>query len=664
MGRDDLVEEVVRLAKRLKPIALIEAGGIGKTSVALTVLHHNRIKERFGKNRRFIRCDEFPASRAHFLARLSKVIGAGVENPSDLTPLQPSLSSKETFIILDNAESILDPEGTGAEEIYSVVDELCQLKTICLLITSRITTVPPRCRRPEIPILSMKVACDIFCSIYGNSKRSNVTYDLLRRLGFHALSITLLATTAFHNRWDYDRLAKEWDKQRAQVPQTDHNQGLTATLKLSLASPAFRILGSEARDLLEVVAFFPQGIDENNLDWLFPTISNRKDIFDKLCALSLTYRSNGFITMLAPIRDYLCPQDPQSSPFLCTIRDLYFCRLSVDVNPNHPWFERAQWIIWEDTNVERLLDAFTSIDPERGIFWEACCDFMDHIYWFKPRQTILGSKIEALPDDHQYKWECLSKLSRLFGEVGNYVEQKRVLTHLLKLQRRQRADVAAAYTLRCLSDVNRLLNLYKEGIRRVKEALRIYEWIGETDGQMRCFGDLAWLLFDDKQLDAADDAATRAIDLTPEKGQEYDLCQLHRLLGDIYRSMGKKRKAIRRFKTALRITSTFDWHHELFWIHSSLAEVLFDEHEFDEANVHIEQAKSHTTNFPYSLARMTQLQAHIWYQQRRLGDSKSEVLRALEIYEGLGAVWDADCCRNLLQEVERAANRQCARSRQ
>ena len=138
------------------------------------------------------------------------------------------------FIIPDNAESVLDPQGTNAQEIYTVVDELCQFETISLCITSRVATVPWHCKRPRIPTLSMESACDIFYSIYDYGERSNIINDLLRRLGFQALSKTLLATTASRGVWNYNRLAKEWDKHRAQVLRTNYNESLAATIELSI----------------------------------------------------------------------------------------------------------------------------------------------------------------------------------------------------------------------------------------------------------------------------------------------------------------------------------------------------------------------------------------------------------------------------------------------
>ena len=633
-------------------MALIGVGGIGKTSVALSVLHHHRIKERFGDNRRFIRCDQFPASCTHFLSRLSMATGANINNPKDLTPLRPYLSSKEMFIVLDNAESILDSQGANGREIYRLVEELSQLSNICLIVTSRITTIPPNCETFAVQTLSTEAAHDTFYNIYKHGRRSESVNNILRQLDFHPLSVAILATVAHQNKWDNNRLVRKWEERRTGVLQTEHKASLATTIELSLASPMFRELGSDARILLGVVAFYPQGVDENNTDWLFPTTSNRTYIFEKFCILSLTYRSNGFITMLAPLRDYLRPRDPMSSPLLCMTKERYFTRMSIKLDPNLPGFEDGRWILSEDLNVEHLLDVFTFADPYSNDIWEACINFMSHLVWCKPRQTLLRTKIEGLPDNHHSKPRCLLWLASLSGAIGNYTEEAILLNRSLKLERKRRNDTGVALVLKTLSTTNKTLGRYEEGIRQAREALEISERLGATVGRAQCLNALAGLLHRGGQLDAAEKAAVESIQLLPEKGQEDQVCGSHYTLGEIYRSKGEREKAIYHYEVAHGIASSLNWRPPLFGIHLTLAGLFLDEDRFYDAQVHVERAKLHALDNPYYLGRAVHLQARIWYRQRRFKDAASEALYAQEIFKKLGNSKYLETCKTLLRKIE------------
>ena len=558
------------------------------------------------------------------------------------------------FIVLDNAESILDPQGPDGQEIYRVVKELSQFGNICLTITSRITTTPPGCTRLDVPTLSVTAARSTFHHIYNRDERPELIDNILEQLDFHPLSVTLLATVAHQNMWDNNRLAREWEKRQTDVLQTEHNESLAATIELSLTSPMFRNLGPHARELLGVIAFFPQGINENNLNWLLPTLSDGAFIFDKLCILSLTYRSNGFITMLVPLRDYLCPKDPLSSPLLCKTKECYFTRMSTELDPDTPGFEDTQWITSEDANVEHMLNTLASINMDLKGIWSACANFMSHLYWHKPRQTVLRAKVEKIPDNHRSKPKCLFQLSRLAESVGNYMEQKRFLNHILRLERERENDYRVAKTLSHLSGANRMLGLHREGIEQAEEALEIFEQHGRVVWQARCLIDLAGLLWGDEQFDAAEEVATNAINLLPDQGQEFLVCGSHRILGDTYHSKGEKEKAVHHFGLALGIASPFNWHGQLFWIHHSLAELFLDEDKFDDAHAHIEEAKLHVINDAYCLGRVVLLQARVWYQLEMFEDATSEVSQALEIFEKLGAAECLEACQYLVWNIEQS----------
>ena len=78
-------------------------------------------------------------------------------------------------------------------------------------------------------------------------------------------------------------------------------------------------------------------------------------MFDTFCTVSPTCRSNGFTTMLAPLRDHLRPKDPASTLLFGTSKEHYFSRPSVRIYPGNPGFGESQWIMSEDASVERLL---------------------------------------------------------------------------------------------------------------------------------------------------------------------------------------------------------------------------------------------------------------------------------------------------------------------
>ena len=634
--------------EQFTPIALIGAGGIGKTSIALTILHNDRVKQRFGNDRRFIRCDQFPSSLPHFLRRLSKVIGAGIENPEDLAPLRPFLSSREMLIIFDNAESVLDPQGPDAGEIYLVIEELSQLSNISLCITSRISTLPPNCETLEIPTLSMQAARDTFYRIYKHGQQSDPVDQILANLDFHPLSITLLATVAHQNKWGIHRVTKEWETRRTNVLQTGYNKSLAATIELSLASPMFQELGPHARELLGVVAFYPRGVDENNLGWFFPIISNRADIFDRFCVLSLTYRSNEFIRMLAPLRDHLSPRAPLSSPLLRITKDHYFSRLSDGlVSPNKPGFEEDRWIVSEDENVEHLLSVFTSIDADSGSVWDACNGFMNHLYWHKPRLVTLGPKIRQLPDNHPLKPRCLYHLSRSLQSVGRTAECEELLTRTLELCR-DRGDLD--FVVRTLVMLSRVNRQRKEAVQQAKEALEISEQLNDTVTHAECLVQLSCSFFDDGQIDTAEETAHHAITLLKE-GDQFQVCKCHRVLGDIYRSKGNRGEAVKHLETALEIASSHDWLQEAFRGYLSLATLAFKEGRYDDAGAHIEKAKQRATNSEFGLAGAMEFQARILYCKRNFREAESEALCAADAYRKLGAVGRAESCRRLLDLI-------------
>ena len=652
-GRDELVKNIVDLAdtNHPTPIALIGTGGIGKTSVALAVLHDDRIKQRFGDHRRLLRCDQFSASLPNFLRRLSEVIGAGIENPMDLTLLRPFLSRNRMFIIIDNAESIVGASST--KDIEPVVEELSRFRNICLCITSRISIVPTRCEVIDVPTLSVEAARETFHSIYRRGEQSDTVDNILKQLDFHPLSTTLLATAAKHNKWGIGQLEKEWEEQRTRVLRTRYHGSLAAMIEFSLHSPVFQDLGPQARDLLGVVAFFPQGVNENNLDWLFPSVTDRKKIFGGFCVLSLTRRDKGFITMLAPLRDHLCPKDPMLAPPLRSVKEHYFSQLSFSIGTLTLNNNQTTWIASEDVNVEHLLDIFTSIDANSESVWDACRHFMTHLFLDKARLPVFGPKIEALPDGYPSKPQCLSELASLYSIVGDSAGARRLLSHTLKLQRERGDDFGIASTLMHLvSTVNHSPDLCEEGIQQAREAMTIYQRLGNAVEVVRCHSWLSSLFRWANRLDDAEKCESQAIELADALMPIIHPATrgaLHGSLGMIYGCRGDREKSIFHIEASLGAihSRTIQFH-----VHYVLATAHITAGRFDDAEAHFEHAEPLAADASPELGRVALLRADILRGRGKFEEARFEALRSLDLAEKFGGEGIVDRAKEILRLID------------
>ena len=301
-SREEIGNDVLDLTDQVASVALFGSIGVGKSSLALTLLHHNRTKIKFGRNRHFMRCDGLTNSLEGFLERLSEAIG--ISRTLGIEQLRSHLeASPPLILLLDGVDSILDPLAPEAEDIFAIIEEFGCYQHICLLTTGRMYPEISGFHRVEVPTLSGGDARDAFYGLC-HLGRSSVIDEFITMLDFHPLSIDLLASSVRENNWDEPTFLGEWDDGGTGGLGTRYRQALRDAVESSFRSPTIQNLGTAAREALNGIAAFPSGVEEYKLEGVFPGIIGVGVAVGVLCKFSLLYRQDGVVKMLSPFRFY------------------------------------------------------------------------------------------------------------------------------------------------------------------------------------------------------------------------------------------------------------------------------------------------------------------------------------------------------------------------
>jgi predicted GTPase len=122
-GRESEVSAILNLFRQATPrIAILGAGGMGKTSLARAVLHHAEVSAQYAQHRYFVACDS-AANKVELAALIGVHLGLKPGKDLSLPVVQYFSRMSHALLILDNLETTWEPTASrvDVEEFLSLL---------------------------------------------------------------------------------------------------------------------------------------------------------------------------------------------------------------------------------------------------------------------------------------------------------------------------------------------------------------------------------------------------------------------------------------------------------------------------------------------------------------------------------------------------------------
>ncbi|KAJ7924671.1 P-loop containing nucleoside triphosphate hydrolase protein, partial [Mycena leptocephala] len=311
-GRNSELSDILQLFSQGTPrIAILGAGGMGKTSLARAVIHHTEITERYNQQRFFVACDS-----AATQVELAALIGAhvGLKPGKDLSRpvIQYFSSSSECLLILDNLETLWEPvESRGKiEEFLSL---LTGVDHLALVITMRGAERPAKVAwthpfLPQLKPLEQAAARQTFIDIADNTHDPKEVDKILSLTDNMPLAISLIAHLVDSESCSHVLACWEQEKTSLISDGYDRTSNLDLSISLSLSSPR---LNPHSKDLLSLLSMLPDGLSDVELLQSKLPLHNILGCKAVLIGTSLAYSDeHKRLKALVPIREYMQKHQP------------------------------------------------------------------------------------------------------------------------------------------------------------------------------------------------------------------------------------------------------------------------------------------------------------------------------------------------------------------
>ncbi|KAJ7124016.1 hypothetical protein C8R43DRAFT_40275 [Mycena crocata] len=424
-GRDlelgDIVADLCRTSAR---IAILGAGGMGKTSLAKAILYHSDITAKY--QHRFFVAGDSATTGTELAALVASYLGL---KPSEnqIKPVADHFSNGPTcLLVLDNLETAWEPLESRArvEEFLSLLTDVPHL---ALIITMRGAERPAKVRwtRPFIPALqplSDEAARQTFNDITDSQYDAEEIDQLLSLTDNLPLAVDLIAHLV-----DYEgseSVLARWDIEKTSLLSDgfDKRSSLDASIQMSLSSPRMLSLPG-ASELLAVLSLLPDGLSESELSHSQLPIQQLWECRAMLLRTSLAYNdSNKRLKALVPIREYTRQYHPPSFRLVQSLQN-YFHSLFLVLRQFAGSMSTTPTVNNLTPNVINIHSILMrTLDKENPAVEDAikCAISFNHF----SRDTGLGSR-----------WPLMSRIRTLLPQPTNHRLEVQFLTEMFESPR-------------------------------------------------------------------------------------------------------------------------------------------------------------------------------------------------------------------------------------
>ncbi|KAJ6592165.1 hypothetical protein DFH09DRAFT_166735 [Mycena vulgaris] len=313
-GREAELSDILTLFMQETPrIAILGAGGMGKTSLGRAVLHHPTVTGKYGQHRFFIACDS-TSSKDELVILIGAHLGLKPKKNLSKVILHHFTTNPACLLILDNLETLWEPTEIR-QDIEEFLSLLTEIKHLALIITMRGTERPASVRwtRPFLPALkplTQAAARQTFIDIADDDHDSDDIDKVLLLTDNMPLAIDLIAHLV--DSEGCSQVLARWEEEKTSVISDgyDRRSNLDLSISMSLSSPRLRSV-PHCHDLLSLLSMLPDGLSDVELVQSKLPI---KDIFSCKAALlstSLAYSDDQRrFKVLVPIREYMARSYP------------------------------------------------------------------------------------------------------------------------------------------------------------------------------------------------------------------------------------------------------------------------------------------------------------------------------------------------------------------